>query len=170
MNYEIRNSTAKDVWQIKRLIYNCFGDREDEPLVGVENGRYLLAEVDGRIIGMSGINKSKQFNGFEVDWSCVDEHYRKQGVMHRLIATLLYSIPENTNVYCSCWAIGKDDAPIAMKSIMESFGFEEVTHGRVRYCAMFNSTPCMDSCSQRLGSCCTCREDLYIRYWNKNTD
>ena len=163
LNYEIRRSCAEDTWQIQRLIYNCFGDRNNkDPFSGIEDGRYRVAVHNGLVIAMTGISNSSDYNGWEVDWTCTDQQYRGQGIMHALFKEELACVPVDVDVYCSCWAVG-EDAHIHLKYLMQDFGFEEVLHARVSWVSTDHDDICYRGCIMRKGERCTCREDLYVR-------
>lgn len=163
VTYIIRQSGPNDVWQIQRLVYNCFGDRNDKILANIENGRYWVADKDGLVIAMTAINNSGVYNGYEVDWTCTDPKYRQNGIMHALFKRALMDVPHTEDVYCSCWAVGDETAQIHLWSLMRDFDFTEVVHGRARYAAKFYNDLCSDRCIMKRGESCTCREDLYIR-------
>ena len=157
----VRLSTEQDSAEIEMLLDSCFGAMSLKDFKENICDRYLLAFIDNRLVGMTGLYFNKDYNGFEVDWTCTHPDYRKKGIMHKLFKRICALTDED--IYCSCWGMrGKD---INLKSVMYDFGFNPVVRNRVTWNLRYNCR------SGRNGDCimshewanCSCYEDLYLR-------
>lgn len=98
-------------------------------------GRYKVAEIDNRIIAVSGILQENitPYNGYEVTWTCCLPEYRKNGIICNILMNCISDIKEDSfNVYCSCWRI-HNNTDINMSSVMKRLGFKEIIHNRISY-------------------------------------
>lgn len=166
----IRLSTINDTNAIGDLMHECFGDRDEEDVLTCINGRYLLAFENNKLVAMTGLLWSEQYNGFEIDWTCTAVEYRCKGIMHELFKRLCTLTDEG--IYCSCWRYDYDGT-VNLQSLMDDFGFKEVLRPRVSYDTDYNC-----ACG-KYGYCvhqqvtntvngierehCSCYEDLYYR-------
>lgn len=124
-DYLVRPIESKDIAQVKVLLRKSFGC-----LVIQENafypimGRYIVAVDGDKVAGVSGITDKSPFNGYEIDWTCVDEKYRHKGIMIDILKYAIDRLPYNhIPVYCSCWRI-RDNEEINLHSSMKALGFE----------------------------------------------
>lgn len=156
-----RRNTQEDTLQIQKLFSNCFGDRSDNKWgYEISVGRYLCAFDGDRLVGFTGILSKSNYNGYEVDWSCVDIEYRGQGIMTELLSQELIRIGYDKDVYCSCWAVGVG-SDINLRNAMDTLGFKLVVPKRITYDSRvqrFCKTGCVNYHYD-----CKCREDLYLR-------
>ena len=158
-----RLSKETDKVSIKRLLKRCFGDFPIK-MGALENldGRYLIyrESESGDIFGMTGLKRSEELNGLEIDWTCVKPECRRQGIMHDLFKRICNLTDET--IYCRCWRTAPDEA-CHMSSIMRDFGFKEVIHTCNTWCNNYNCKCYPTECEYYSGSGCSCWEDLYIR-------
>jgi GNAT superfamily N-acetyltransferase len=155
---EFRYSTEEDLEMVKELFLEQFGERPNYVPFNDFEGRYLLAFDGEKVVGMTGLNKSGYYNGLEVDWTCVKEDYKRQGIMTQMFEVLFQNC--QSDVYCSAWHLsGKDRANL--HSILARFGFviaiPEYKKADTRYFA------CKEICKNYNGGDCSCLEDLYVR-------
>ena len=157
----IRLSTEKDREDIDALMLMCFGVRSPEKVFTNLNGRYLLAYEDNRLVGMTGLLWSEEYEAFELDWTCTRPDYRKQGVMHKLFDRVCNFTDEK--IYCSCWRFGGNEK-VNLHSLMKDYGFEEVLRPRAAWRCGVNCSLDFICCGRgNKGTDCYCYEDLYIR-------
>ena len=157
----IRLSTIKDEKAIEKLMNICFGKREPDKVFKNLQGRYLLVFEDDKLVGMTGLYWSDEYNAFEMDWTCTHPEYRKQGIMHELFKRICNYTDEK--IYCSCWRFGGNEK-INLYSLMKDFGFEEVLRPRVAYrCGVNCSVDFICQGRNDKGLNCYCYEDLYVR-------
>lgn len=157
-----RRSTGNDLQGIQNIFGSSFGTRnvyDPNYLRDTENGRYLLALDDDIVIGMTGIIDSGMYNGYELDWTCLDKNYRGQGIMTTMIQLELSRVG-SVDVYCACWA-GINDAVVHMHHAMDTLGFKLVIPSKVIYNSEHTSW-CKKECIKYKEGC-ICREDLYLR-------
>lgn len=157
-----RLSKEGDKASIKHLLIDCFGRFPiNEGALENLDGRYLIYRNDetGEFLGMTGLKRSKELDGLEIDWSCVKPDCRNQGIMHDLFSRICHLTDEK--IYCYCWRI-TEDGEASMKSLMKDFHFQEIIHGCHSYKYNVN---CF-----RYGTCiycsrkeCRCWKDLYVR-------
>lgn len=173
----IRLSRKEDELEIEKLLVACFGTLcLEEALQNIE-GRYLLAFDDKKLIAMTGLNWSHEYNGIEIDWTCTHPDKQNQGVMTWLFERICSLTDEK--IYCSCWRESEIDK-VNLNSLMEKFGFKEVLPNRATwdtryncrasrgyYCARYKECLCVQSeDDKRMDSherYCKCFEDLYLR-------
>ena len=157
----IRKSNIFDKQGITDLINAAFGDRtERDFLSNIENGRYFVYELEGKIIAMTGLSNDTVHTGYEIDWTCTHPDYRRNGVMHELFAEMLKDIV-NVNIYCSCWRIHDRDK-INLYKLMKDFGFvciaSDYKSCNFTNCGCRNVRDCVYYIKN-----CKCYEDLYMK-------
>lgn len=79
----IRNAIDSDKEQLRVLFKECFGNMaENNGALSWIKGRYKVAEIDNRIVAVSGILPiyNSDYNGYEITWTCTTKEYRKQGL------------------------------------------------------------------------------------------
>lgn len=160
LHYIRSNDSLK--WKIERLIYNHFGERSQFGLLeGVEHGRYLCAlDENNKVIGITGISKSKRYKGCEVDYTCLDKEYRGNGIITAMIAAEIHRTRLDyfkTVILCSCWAI--EDNKIHLSHAMNELGFAR-TGVITDYYSKYD-TFCEECCIQYHKDC-KCHETLYV--------
>ncbi|MBQ6696706.1 MAG: GNAT family N-acetyltransferase [Lachnospiraceae bacterium] len=155
-----RYTVAEDLLQIRHLVEQRFGNRDDYGVYDKLEGRYLVAVTeDAEIVAMTGLIDSKAYLGLEVDWTCLKKEYEGRGLVTAMLGHLLQKTKQD--VYCSCWRWkGKS---IHLKGAMKRLGFVPVMEPRVIYHSEY--TNCKQICVayEPDGGCCTCCEDLYVR-------
>lgn len=162
MEIKIRWSATKDKDAISHIIHECFGyGRRDDDHLGNLEGRYLLAEVDGKVVGMTGIAPSEDHGGEEVDYTAVLPEYRRNGIMDKLIKELLKDRKEP--VWYSAWRFGGHERSNP-QTILENNGFKLIKHPWIKWeipttCNEKNYSP---GCKGRCGEECHCYEDLWL--------
>lgn len=167
----IRFSKKTDESQIRELIRLCFGYGDHCGAFKNLNGRYLLAfDDEDNLIGMTGLIWCKEYNGYEVDWTCTHPNYREMGIMHELFKRICSLTDEN--IFCSCWRLQDKEQP-NLHSLMKDFGFKEVIHTRVTWDTNYNchsgqsyycaAEPSHVEHGTLVKSPCRCYEDLYLR-------
>lgn len=68
MFFVIRLSRESDKEEVNLLMECCFGDRtERDFLKNIETGRYLVYELDERIVAMTGLSSDTIHDGLEID-------------------------------------------------------------------------------------------------------
>lgn len=167
----IRLSTYADKSKICELTMLCFGDGDHCNILKNLNGRYLLAfDDENNLLAMTGLIWNKEYESYEIDWTCTHPEYQKKGIMHELFKRICSLTDED--IYCSCWRLsGKEK--VNLYSLMECFGFKEIIRNRVTWDSQYNCTAgkktyCAAQKSQLVrGTCiklaCRCYEDLYYR-------
>lgn len=120
----IRYSKSSDIEQVKELLYLCFGEmvEQENAYDNIEKGRYLVYEVDNKIVALTALTFNNEFRGIQISWTCTHPDYRHRGYMQELFKRLVQTTDEN--IYCNCWYI--EDKSVNLKSLMELFGFELV--------------------------------------------
>ena len=157
---KVRLSTEDDSHMIEMLLDSCFGAISLREFKENICGRYLLAFVDNRLVGMTGLSFNKEYDGFEIDWTCTHPEYRKRGIMHELFKRICALT--DGDIYCSCW--GMRGEAIHMRSVMRDFGFEPVVRNRVTWDSRYNCHCDNSDCvMHRRQANCSCYEDLYLR-------
>lgn len=154
----IRYSRYWDKIEIENLIEDSFGSRGCFGVMENISGRYLVYELNGNIVAMTGLTSDTVYkDGLEIDWTCTAEEHRGKGIMRMLFKKLLKDVEDR--VYCSCWKIRDNKAP-NLKSIMDEFGFKCILEPRVKYDYRYNCP--VEYCSEYSLEC-YCSEDLYVR-------
>lgn len=152
-----RLSKLDDKEKIDELMKLCFGEREDYKVFENLSGRYLLAFDDDKLVAMTGLYYNKEYNWYEMDWTCTHPDYQHKGVMHELFARICSYTDED--IYCSCWRLGGNEH-VNLHSLMRDFGFVEVVKNRFTWRKSYN---CNLFCVNCNGNDCKCYEDLYLR-------
>lgn len=162
MYVKIRRSTKKDIEAVKTIIHECFGYgvRDEKHLTNME-GRYLLAEINGMVVGMTGICPSDDHGGEEVDYTGVLPKYRRRGIMDRLIKELLKDRTEP--LWYSAWRFAGHERSNP-QTILENNGFKLIKQPWVRWDvpATCNESNYMQGCKGLCGEHCHCYEDLWL--------
>jgi predicted GNAT family N-acyltransferase len=154
-----RSSVTDDKEDITALLSTCFGDREKYGAVDDLEGRYLLACDEDKIVAMTGlIQDSPDYNGNEIDWTCVLPEYRGLGLITTMMRDLLKL--QTADVYCSCLRIG-DNERINMYYAMQEFGFQCVVKEHKKFNILYDKV-CLD-CIHKNNKTCFCAEDLYVK-------
>ena len=152
---EIRKSTAEDIPGIITLVHVCFGDVPLDFTIGADDGRYMLM-VDGKkIVAMSGIVYDPTLKAAELDYTCTDPDYVRNGYMTELLRTMLEDMPQL--VYASAWKpYGRNSAPIC--DILIKLSFIPVMFEYKRFAYGVN---CHTRCPNHCVEGCECHCDLY---------
>lgn len=158
----IRYSREEDKEQIKELIVACFGNaKENYDACTNLDGRYLVYELMGSIVAMTGFYFHSKYPGVEIDWTCTHPDFRRRGYIHELFKRLVSTTDED--IYCSCWRyLGNDK--VNLQSVMDAFGFICVMPECEHYSGQYNCTRvngCINNHSE--SNQCECYEDLYLR-------
>lgn len=159
MNITYRSSTVNDVDHIDTLLKVCFGDRAKYGALDRIEGRYVLCFDDGNLVAMTGLSVLSDFNGYEIDWTCVHPDYRHSGLITEMLRRCVEDI--SSRIYCSCFRLpGK--SKVNLYHAMEELGFRCIIMNYKTYDSM-HMKACED-CIYRLQEGCSCHEDLYVRY------
>ena len=156
----IRYSKEEDLPQIEEIMNVCFGVRNDSEWKTQLEGRYLVYELNGKLVAMTGLRWSKEYRAYEVDWTGTLPNCRHKGFMQELFKRMLYYV--DYDVYCSCWRLS-EGGKINLHTLMSMFGFEEVLKPRVSWDVRYNCSRRIDTCVYCVGDKCHCWEDLYLR-------
>lgn len=160
MEIVFRRSKLEDKEQIRGLLARHFGKREFA-LENIENGKFLLALDNNKIIGMTGISNNKdEYDGYEIYHTALDIEYRGQGIISKMLIMEIERVGRNQNIYCNCWHRLNDD--IYLKHAMEQLGFKLTIKNRIKYNAehqLFCRKNCIYCDDKRT---CYCYEDLYM--------
>lgn len=162
----IGKSEKRDIPDVDRIVKDCFGASREDYLVDVENGRYYVARLGGKVVAISGIYPDSPYgNGEpEVDWTGCLPYYRKRGIMSQLFEVMLKDAPPI--LWYSAWRNSRTDWERATaEPLIRKFGFEEVkreskiwTYGY--NCCCKDDVDCVERCDERE---CHCYEDLWVR-------
>lgn len=165
MSLQCRLSTGFDVFLIEELIQECFGDRDQFGVLENIEKRYWLIFDGDKLVGMTGLlNDSPEYNGAEIDWTCLLPKYRGRGIMTNAIKEVIKNCDKD--IYCSCWKNkGKDK--INLHNSMDELGFVLVSEGHKKYNS--KSTKACAVCVNRVTDC-YCQEDLYVKYHKKGNN
>lgn len=125
-------------------------------------GQYKVAEVDNKIVAVSGIVpiEHSDYSGYEITWTCTTKKYRKQGLQVAILKQCLQELPDDgISVYCDCWRI-KDNEEVNLHSVMEHLGMHEVLRNRMKdkYPHSMNCKGCPYE-----SEICFCCDDLYMK-------
>ena len=159
----IRLSVANDSVNIRNLVSKCFGSVDADKAIENVQGRYVVAVLGGRIVAITGLKFSKEYVGYELDYTCTEPEYQNNGIMHKLFSRLMFITDEK--IYCSNLRI-RGVKHTFMDSLLRDFGFKLALKDRVKYSSNLN---CKKSCKvngckfSQFGDSCYCAEDLYIR-------
>lgn len=161
MKVAIRRSTEQDMEAIRHIIHECFGrgERDEEHLNNIA-GRWLLAEVSGKVVGMTGTCLSKDHGGEEVDYTATLPEYRRNGIMQQLMEELLKDRTEP--LWYSAWRF-KGHERSNPQTILENNGFKLVKSAWVTWEVpkSCNESNYMTDCRGFCEDCC-CYEDLWL--------
>lgn len=165
----IRQATLNDVAKMEELMYSSFGNREDATSFRLHTDKYLVYEVDDKIVAMTGILYSNEYKALEIGWTCTHPDYRQLGIMHKLFEEILKEVKEN--VYCSCWHLS-DREHINLYKLMRDFNFICVARPRVSWVNGHNCHHNMTDnlCTYCTGDGCHCTEELYFREYIREGD
>ena len=155
-----RMSTDADRENISSLIELKFGDRTRYHVLDNLEGRYFIAiNNDGVIVAMTGLNFSNEYNGPEIDWTCVADDYTNKGLITYMISKVISNY--NGDIYCSCWR--NYHSVINLRNAMSKNGFVPVLVPRLNFSTDYYN--CKDICVKYkpINGVCTCCEDLYVR-------
>lgn len=158
----IRYSRENDKEKLRELMIVCFGnDREHCGVYTNLDGRYLVYEINGSIVAMTGLYFQSKYPGVEIDCTCTHPDFRKKGYMHELFRRLVNTTDED--IYCSCWRyVGNDK--VNLQSVMDSFGFICVMPICEHHSGQYNCRSVKNCSNNHSGSDkCECYEDLYLR-------
>ncbi|MCM1214977.1 MAG: GNAT family N-acetyltransferase [Lachnospiraceae bacterium] len=163
MALELRRSTDKDRDVVIGIISECFGDRESYgAYTNIENGRYLLAIEDEKVIGVSGISATSEYgnNDPEFDFTAVLPGHRRAGVCRALFTELLKDF--HGTVYYSAW-YKHPLSTYPVFNILKEFGFVRVCEPRVGWAVPHNCEyEDTYQCVKYTGCNCKCFEDLWV--------
>ena len=155
-----RMSTKEDKELLNDLVSSKFGDRTRYRVLDNLEGRYFIAiNSDNVIVAMTGLNFSNEYNGPEIDWTCVDDSYTNKGLITYMISKVISNY--NGDIYCSCWR--NKNSVINLHNAMYKNGFVPAIVPRITYTTEHNC--CSNICVKYnpINGICTCCEDLYIR-------
>lgn len=162
----LRYSTAADAAAVDSLIRICFGDRSYRGVTDNLEGRYLLAVMDDKVVGMSGIGKPEnEYCGLEVDWTCVHPDYRKQGIVTALLSELLAAKSESSyegRIYYSAWRTWDRPGKERMDGVLAKMGFQRAVVNEFNW---VNGHNCRFSCREQCvhyQKGCSCGQDLWV--------
>ena len=159
----IRNATDLDKEQLRVLFKECFGNMaENNGDLSWIKGRYKVAEIDNRIVAVSGILpiSNSDYNGYEITWTCTTKEYRKQGLQVAILKQCLKELPEDgISLYCDCWRV-KDNDKINLHSVMKHLGMNEVLRNRIN--RKYPHSKDCNGCPYESENCFCCG-DLYMK-------
>lgn len=98
MNITYRNSTENDIDQIDTLLKICFGDRAKYGALDRIKDRYILCFDDDNLIAMTGLSILSDFNGYEIDWTCVHPDYRHSGLITGMIRKCMDGVSSRIHI------------------------------------------------------------------------
>lgn len=159
-----RFSTPEDAVQIDNLMKQRFGIRTGY-LDNLQN-RYYLAFDNKKLIAMSGLSKeiTEYKNAYEIDWTCIDENYEKNGIITHMLSFLLKDVDKN--VYCRCW---KSKKGTHIKNVLTKLGFECIIENETIKSSNIHKCCCKENCVLWQENC-SCSENLFIKYIEENKD
>lgn len=161
--YQIRNAINSDKEQLRELFKECFGNMaENNGALSWIEGRYKVAEVDDRIVAVSGILpiEYSDYNGYEITWTCTTKDFRKQGLQVEILKQCLDELPDdNIPLYCDCWRV-KDKNKINLHSVMKYLGMHEVLRNRIN--RKYPHSKDCNGCPYASENCFCCG-DLYMK-------
>lgn len=155
-----RYSKENDLDSIKKLIESRFGVRETA--YTDLNDRYLLLFDDEKLIGMTGCNLSPLYNGYEIDWTCIQKEYEGHGYMSKLMEQAIKNYLKY-DIYCSCLHMS-NKKEINLKHIMDKLNFQCCIEKRIQFNSKYIN--CKNICIIDKNENCNCWEDLYVRKAN----
>lgn len=155
----VRYSNVKDVEKIKGLLKENFGimAKIEGAYDGIENGRYLVKELNGDIVSIAALTHDDEYNGIQLAWVCTAADHRHHGYAKELVGRLMASTDED--VYCSCWRV--DGSISYMGDLLGRFGFKKVMDGIKARNIKYNCHIC-GGCPRK-GDSCSCGNSLYLR-------
>lgn len=157
----IRYSRLSDKAQLTILMQRCFGNWSELCWEANLAGRFLVYELDGEIIAMTGLNWDSVYGKMSVDWTATLPEYRHMGYMQQLFNRMINITDEE--IICCCWRIC-DNEKVNLQSLMDMFGFKCVLKDSARFlngCNCFKNSN--TDCIYYKRHSCYCSEDLYVR-------
>ena len=160
MSIRFRRSTRDDKRQMEFVFNQYFGKRPIDGVFSDLDNRYIVAcEKDtGDIVGFAGVISPEfsEFQGYEIDWSCVLPEYHNTS----LLMNLLLEVTKNCDrdVYCESWRV--DGAPETdLLSQLKKIGFKQIVEA-YRLADSSYSSACL-TCNIKKRPC-QCCYDLYV--------
>ena len=154
-----RKSKQDDYNSIKNLLETCFGDRRQCGALDNLENRYLLAFDDNKLVAMTGlILESIEFNGSEIDWTCIYPEYRGNGIITNMLENLLETT--DRNVFCSCLKLYGNEK-VNLYYAMNRLGFNCTLKNYKRFDS--DITKACDVCNHKKLPHCVCCEDVFVR-------
>lgn len=157
---EYRKSKAGDAAEIEALFKSCFydfdADEESDvnPLYNLD-GRYIVAVVDNKIVGISGICYNEKLDRYDVDYLCVQKEYRGNGLTEHMFSMLVPNY-EDKEIWFEAWRSTWD---ARAESFFSKFGFKRYQKNYLIYAKRFHKC---SNCVLDTGADCTCITDLYV--------
>ena len=155
----IRKAGLSDIGQIAELIVSCFGHLAiAEGALSYFLNRYYVAVADtGNIVGISGIVPE---NGhYAITFTCVDKHYRNQGIADALFTHILKEYNQNKPVTLCAWHLHDKDRA-NLDSVARKHGFVLIKPDFINRINGLSSS-CKE-CIYSNKKDCHCCDDLYI--------
>ena len=155
-----RQSKSGDTEEISKLFKSCFCDFNaydksyDNPLYELD-GRYIVATVDNKIVGMSGVCYDKEKDTYSLDYTCVDPEYRNNGITEQLFSILI-PMHEDKEIWFEVWRATWEDRA---ESLFKKFGFKQCKKAFKTYVKRFDKC---SNCRFDKGVDCICESDLYV--------
>lgn len=145
--------------EVEKLLSKYFSSRNFMPA----HPNYLLLLDGDKLIGITGLLSPGEtnYNGFEVNWTCLLPEYRGKNLIERLLEMAIRLTPGagQSDIYCSCRKnMGKHQ--VNLHQAMYYNGFQLVLQGRERFSAEYYQM-CSECLEYKPG--CTCEEWLYLR-------
>ena len=143
---------------LNNLLFSCFGNMQKYGVLDDLEDRYLLAFDGDKVIAMTGLKRHTDFNGCEIELTCVHSEYRKNGIAVRMLAEIIRNV--KTDIFILSYRL-PDSSDVTLKYAMNLLGFKALAKGYKRY-----ESICSDRCEEcryRKDEYCYCGEDLYVR-------
>lgn len=155
-----RKSTSVDTKEISKLFKSCFCDFNaydksyDNPVYELD-GRYIVATVDGKIVGMAGVCYDKEKDTYSLDYACVSSEYRNNGITEQLFSIII-PMYEDKEIWFEAWKATWEERA---ESLFKKFGFKQYKKAFKTYVKRFDKC---SNCRYDKGADCMCESDLYV--------
>ena len=108
--YSYRYSRTVDKSEIIKLLTEGFGAGTVE-YVRVSRGRFILCLYNSEIVGLSGLEFSRLNQAMTLDWTCVKDGHRGNGIATKLIEIATEFMPGT--ICCDAWRTEMSEGSLA---------------------------------------------------------